>query len=299
MMSEGTTDAIFSLESEAGSSPSTSPGGKGQSGPAPARVSRSASPARAPGKRTSDTCGPLFTASSPSADLQRSLASRLQALTDCSGSPEYALTWKDQDMPWGPPICRLRALGRRTSANGFGGWPTPTKGNADGSQSSAGMSATGRKPDGSKGTVSLNHVAKMTGWATPRVTTNGGNGNPERAADGKARLEDQVHGWPTPMAKDKHESARRSIALLRGHEAPTETGRWVAGWATPTTRDHKDGTSTLENTPINGLLGRQVSLSPATTGGRGALAPEFSRWLMGYPAGWENFADSATPSSPK
>lgn len=32
------------------------------------------------------------------------------------------------------------------------------------------------------------------------------------------------------------------------------------GWATPTVRDHKDGASTLDNTPINGLLGRQVSL---------------------------------------
>ena len=70
MMSEGTTDAIFSLESEAGNSPCSSPGGKGRAGQAPAPASRSASPARAPGKRTSDTCGPLFTASSPSADLQ-------------------------------------------------------------------------------------------------------------------------------------------------------------------------------------------------------------------------------------
>jgi hypothetical protein len=31
-------------------------------------------------------------------------------------------------------------------------------------------------------------------WGTPRVTTNGGHGNPDRATDGKARLEDQVHG---------------------------------------------------------------------------------------------------------
>lgn len=46
------------------------------------------------------------------------------------------------------------------------GWPSPTKGNADGSQSSEGMSATGRRPDGSKATVSLNHVAKMAGWQT-------------------------------------------------------------------------------------------------------------------------------------
>lgn len=29
-------------------------------------------------------------------------------------------------------------------------------------------------------------------------------------------------------------------------------------WGTPTARDHKDGASTLENTPVNGLLGREV-----------------------------------------
>jgi hypothetical protein len=37
----------------------------------------------------------------------------------------------------------------------------------------------------------------------------------------------------------------------------------LAGWATPTTRDHKDGTTDLEKAgvPVNCLLGRQVSLA--------------------------------------
>ena len=47
------------------------------------------------------------------------------------------------------------------------GWPTPTVGNATGSQSSQGMSATGRTPDGRKNAVSLNHVATISGWPTP------------------------------------------------------------------------------------------------------------------------------------
>jgi hypothetical protein len=29
-------------------------------------------------------------------------------------------------------------------------------------------------------------------------------------------------------------------------------------WMTPTARDHKDGATSLANTPVNGLLGRQV-----------------------------------------
>lgn len=47
------------------------------------------------------------------------------------------------------------------------GWPTPTKGNADGSQMAKDASTTGRRPDGSKATVSLNQVAQTAGWATP------------------------------------------------------------------------------------------------------------------------------------
>jgi hypothetical protein len=51
------------------------------------------------------------------------------------------------------------------------GWPTPTKGNADGSQMGRDASATGRRPDGSKATVSLAAVARMTGPA--RLTASG------------------------------------------------------------------------------------------------------------------------------
>src|SRR5690606_34287245 len=63
--------------------------------------------------------------SSLSADLQLFLASRLHQKLDVNGSPEYELTWSLWDMPWGPPICRLRASARRTSGSDFSGWPTP------------------------------------------------------------------------------------------------------------------------------------------------------------------------------
>src|SRR6185369_5849264 len=99
------------------------------SGPAPVHVSRFR--ARASGKAmpTNDTSGPLFTASSPSAALQLSLESRLRARMAGSGSPLYALTWREADMPAGPPICALRASAHRISGKGSGGlrkgWPTP------------------------------------------------------------------------------------------------------------------------------------------------------------------------------
>ena len=62
------------------------------------------------------------------------------------------------------------------------GWVSPTERDH----------ARGTKPPRSHDTgVPL---SQQVGWATPRVTTNGGNGNPTRATDGKARLEDQVLG---------------------------------------------------------------------------------------------------------
>ena len=112
--------------------------------------------------------------------------------------------------------------------------------------------------------------AQTAAWATPRVTANGNHGSPRRAINHRARLEDQVHGT----------------------------------WATPTGRDHKDGASTLEHTPVNSLLGRQVlgttlSGSSAATERRGQLNPAFARWLMGFPPEWDACAPTATPSSRK
>ena len=51
----------------------------------------------------------------------------------------------------------------------YAGWPTPVSGNAMGSQSFEGLSATGKTPDGRKVAVSLNHVATMAGWPTPKA----------------------------------------------------------------------------------------------------------------------------------
>ena len=292
-MCEDSNECISSAESQDGISPSDGQVGKGQSGPVPVRVSRFRAQDSERAMPTNATCGPLFNTSSPSADLGLALENRLRARMAGSGSPLYALTWSQWDMPAGPPICRQRASGRRTSGNGSTGWPTPNTpsggrsvsietdgrggtGTVDGKKHTASLehavkfvgwptpqaSTGGPEPEGNTGrklatvagwptattqdtrqysdesltkfikdgqvgghSLDLNAATQMSGWATPRVTTNSGHGNPERATDGKARLEDQVQG---------------------------------VGWATPTSRDHKDGASTLENTPVNSLLGRQV-----------------------------------------
>jgi len=69
-------------------------------------------------------------------------------------------------------------------------------------------------------------------------------------------------------------------------------------WMTPTARDHKDGATSLANTPVNGLLGRQVLTMPAggddTSATRRSLNPLFVEALMGWPTGWTGFGSVAT-----
>jgi len=100
-----------------------------------------------------------------------SLQSALEANLNGPGSMIYQTVWKPHVTPLGRQIYRLRASGRRTSDSEHSlvrsGWPSPTVGNAAGSQMAKDASTTGRRPDGSKATVSLNAVAQASGWPTP------------------------------------------------------------------------------------------------------------------------------------
>lgn len=165
-----TPNVISSPESESGAMPCDSPDGAidREFGPDPVRVSRFRARDSKKAMPINDTCGPLFTASSPSAGLQWSLANRLRANLDVNGSLEYALTWKDWDMPAGPPICALRASERRTSGNVCIGVPTPCVPNGGRRPKGGKMSLKGQTPDGKKRQVDLNYfVRTAVGHPTP------------------------------------------------------------------------------------------------------------------------------------
>lgn len=250
------TSAISSLASPVGPSPygwldtNTSRG----SGPDRAPVSPSLPPVNEKEPPMPDTSGPKCAASSRSAALAFVLESKLRARMEGRGAPEYALTWKHWDMPSGPPICALRASGRRIS----------------------GKDSTG------------------AGWATPKAAD--GRGSPYTPTETRrSELRKQMPvGWPSPNALPPNRGGLQTNPqkalerVAQGHQMNLDdAATLVAGWATPTTRDHKD-TGTLENVPVNCLLGRQAPLSIAPTERRAgyALNPEFSRWLMGFPVAW-------------
>ena len=258
-------NAISSPELASGPSPCDKPDGPmtRRFGQDHALASLSARQAKEAGLLTSGTSGPRFTFLSSSASLQSSLASRLQAATAMLGSTLYRMTWKQRVMPSGRLKPSLAASALRTSdpeitgwptpraADSQGGvepdgatgrklftlaakaaWPTPTVGNANGSQMAKGASATGRRSDGSKATVSLNAVVRLTGWHTPLARDGDKlDATPpaieKRMRDGReigtameARMTSD-HGW------SQHPGPARLMAtgeMLTGSDAQTKSG---------------------------------------------------------------------------
>ena len=108
-----TRKSTSSRASADGHTPFASPAGQttSQSGPAPVPVSRFRAQDSGKAMPINDICGPLFTASSPSADLQRSLENRLRARMGESGTPLYDLTWRILDMPAGAADLAAASVG--------------------------------------------------------------------------------------------------------------------------------------------------------------------------------------------
>ena len=321
---KATTATTSSAASRDGNSPLISPDGPGKSGPDPVPVSRFRALEDERRKPMSDTFGPLFIDSSPSIDLQQSLGNRLRVRLAGSGCALYALTWKQQDMPSGLPICALRASVRHTCANGSIGWPTPVA--LDYKSHVLADQFKTHRPSGTPIGSSLSRASLLAdGWPTPlasnhmsrvpadpvELTSNKRKSGKRRGPD-LTRTAAMAKGWPTALAADgkrDYENADRGFLTLPGAARitkPSESAR-----PTPTARDWKDspGMALTAKNPDGSvrnrtdLLPRKVGLisngSNASTEQRGRLNVEFVRWLMGYPAAWGRCAAMATRLSRK
>jgi hypothetical protein len=286
---------------------------------------------------------------------------------DVNGSPEFALTWKDWDMPAGEPICALRASERRTGDKGCFGWhtptvrdlrnsggdgknprdlvrqvalthwPTPDTNECGGPQEPAKRRAGGHSPR-------VQDVALLAAWPTPN-TMEGGQTSRGGKRKGEALMGGLV-GWPTPQAHDSQEQGKgremTATGRIRTHNGSDVSANlpMVAGWATPRAEDAESagmrhsrgvadtltaqagqglplagwGTPRVTTNGGNGnpsrgadgkaLLEDQVhgiasTSCPAGTGKRGVLRPGHSRWLMGYPAAWDSCGATAMQSCRK
>jgi hypothetical protein len=185
---------------------------------------------------------------------------------DVNGSPEYELIWKEWDMPSGPPICALRASGRRTSGNGFTGWPSPSHREKGGGEYSDPAKAIARLGSGHQ--KNLQDVAQAAGWNSPRAT-DGSNGNPNQAG-GCLPNDASKAGWATPQAFD-----------AKTNQSPDGVRARIA-------RNPNMSTQITTLSYLAQVSGPPSSGIPAQTASKGGylLNPYFSAWLMGFPKEW-------------
>ena len=273
-----TPNAIFSPASEDGHAHYSLQAGRqaDQSGPEAAPASRSAQPGKALGSPTTGTCGPTSDASLRSASLQQSLESRLQARLQNLGSTLYKQTWKSWVTPSGVSRSRLRASGRRTSAIEFTGWVTAS---ARDWKDTAGMSTTGTDPDGKTRTRldQLPRQATLAGWPTARAedAESSGMRHSRGVADTLTAVAVHLAGWQTPSI----DSFRK-----RGGDRSDELG-------------NQEVVKNVEGPARLTASGKLLTGSCAGMESGGQLNPAHSRWLMGYPTGWDDCAVTVTPSS--
>ena len=125
----------------------------------------------------------------------------------------------------------------------------------------------------------------------PTVTVTGNHNRKGASAESGDGLSTAAKNWPTPMASDAngpgHGAERQGGPNLR--TAVQAGGRW----STPKARDWRSGKG------ASGLDCNAPDLNvQVTMAGEGALNPEWTEALMGFPVGWTEVSLPVPVKSP-
>ena len=294
-----------------------------------AHASHTAPPENKKVMQTSETFGQNFSASSASAALSQSLASRLKTRLDTGGSMEYRQTWKARVTPAGRQYWEHTASARRTSGSVCSGWRSQSASDGEGGT----MDILKAMREGLTPMLKLRDQAPLADWHTPQAHDSSPRGKGQKLKHGTKHgcgdlnADAQIAGWPTPHAQEidgrgeysdprkvlkrfqaGHQRTLSNVAVISGWRTPTATDGTnggpnardssggmhlsgqaeIAGWSTPTVNDAKNNAAPSQFKRSTKALNVQASgitqsSSRAPTEKRGALNPDLSRWLMGYP----------------
>lgn len=151
----------------------------------------------------------------------------------------------------------------------------------------------------------------LVGWSTPRAEDAESAGMPHsRGVADTLTAQTQLAGWARPTARDHfpaHTQEYVDEKKAQGHGMVNLNDQAVllAGYPSPAARDYRHANSKPYSERGGGKKGEQLpnlvahvfgmttTSSPVSTEKRGALKPEHSRWLMGYPPGWDDLGVTA------
>jgi hypothetical protein len=223
-------------------------------------------------------------------------------------STECSLTWRARATAQGRLLFQLVPSMRPTGETDCGSlrklWTTPTT-PSGGQTVPEGTSVTGRRPDGSKATVTLANEAAMVAdlWQTPTVDDAKNSTAPpsqwRRRNHGLAvqAARDQAL-WSTPRASDGEKGGPNQAFGAGGQPLPAQAAQ--ALWPTPIANDAEKRGVPKVGAGLAGAVhpGPTRDGSPdATAKPAGSLNPEFVCWLQGYPPEWLSCAPSEMPSA--
>lgn len=129
-------------------------------------------------------------------------------------------------------------------------------------------------------------------------------------ASGHRTLDKDYIGWPTPDSSKRGGAQDPLKRKNAGHQVNLQDAALLAGWRSPKACDYKGGVTGAKGStrnPTDYFLTDQVNMlvpgdcstsCTARTEKRGALNPDHSRWLMGYPAAWGSCGAMAMQSFP-